>query len=188
MRSWWLQAWQRFSACFHLAELARAFESAKYCHNCGAVAHSFQNDPEREIIEHYFHFGYKYDVFVSFMRSWHDIYMDKQTLKRRLVRYKLSRNESWRNKKVKNLIKEEMRGSGCLAGYRKRVILTFWMCKLFTVFWKSYFTTVIKCRKVMFLHTCSLENHDKPNPQLGLQSFLLIFLFTIKLTILLLCE
>ena len=53
------------------------------------------------------------------MRSRHDICMDKLTLKRRLVRYKLSRNESWRNKKVKNLIKEEMRGSGCLAGYRK---------------------------------------------------------------------
>ena len=33
---------------------------------------------------------------------------------------KLSKNESWRNEEeVKNLIKEEMRGSGCLAGYRK---------------------------------------------------------------------
>ena len=54
------------------------------------------------------------------MRSRHDICMDVRTLKRRLVRYKLSRNESWRNEEeVKNLIKEEMRGSGCLAGYRK---------------------------------------------------------------------
>ena len=33
--------------------------------------------------------------------------MDVRTLKRRLVRYKLSRNESWRNE-VRNLIKEEM--------------------------------------------------------------------------------
>ena len=49
------------------------------------------------------------------MRSGHDICMDVRTLKRRLVRYKLSRNEE----EVKNLIKEEMRGSGCLAGYRK---------------------------------------------------------------------
>ena len=128
----------------------KVFESAKYCHNCGAAADSFENgkpekrrfkslkcilcgcltvyffcalffvDPEREIIEHYFHLGYKYDVIVSFMRSRHDICMDVRTLKRRLASYKLSRNESWRNEEeVKNLIKEEMRGSGCLAGYRK---------------------------------------------------------------------
>ena len=82
----------------------------------GAKPVSF--DPEREIIEHYFHLGYTYDVIDSFMRSRHDIYMDVRTLKRRLVRYMLSRNESWRNE-VKNLIKEEMLWSGCLAGYRK---------------------------------------------------------------------
>ena len=41
------------------------------------------------------------------MRSRHDICMDVRTLERRLVRYKLSRNESWRNE-VRNLIKEEM--------------------------------------------------------------------------------
>ena len=63
-------------------------------------------DPEREIIEHYFHLGYKYDVIVSFMRSRHDICMDVRTLKRRLASYKLSRNESWRNEEeVKNLKK-----------------------------------------------------------------------------------
>ena len=72
-------------------------------------------DPEKEIIEHYFHLGYKYDVIVSFMRSRHDICMDVRTLKCTLVSYKLSRNESWRNKKVKNLIKEEMRGSELVA-------------------------------------------------------------------------
>ena len=84
----------------------------------GAKPVSF--DPEREIIEQYFHLGYTntYDVIVSFMGSRHDICMDVQTLKRSLVRYKLSRNESWRNE-VKNLIKEEMLWSGCLAGYRK---------------------------------------------------------------------
>ena len=65
-------------------------------------------DPEREIIEHYFHLEYKYDVIVSFMRSRHDICMDVRTLKRWLASYKLSRNESWRNEEeVKNLIKEE---------------------------------------------------------------------------------
>ena len=45
--------------------------------------------------------------------------MDVRTLKCTLVSYKLSRNESWRNEELKNLIKEEMRGSGCLEGYRK---------------------------------------------------------------------
>ena len=35
----------------------------------------------------------------------------------------LSRNESWRNKEVKNLIKEEMRGTGYLAGNTKMLNL-----------------------------------------------------------------
>ena len=42
-------------------------------------------DPEREIIEHYFHLGYKYDVIINFLRSKHDICMNVRTLKRRLV-------------------------------------------------------------------------------------------------------
>ena len=84
-------------------------------HGAKSVAFGF----EREIIEHYFHLGYTYDVIVSFMRSRDDICMDVRTLKRRLVRYKLSRNESWRNEEVKNLIKEEMLWSGYLAVYRK---------------------------------------------------------------------
>ena len=131
----------------------KVFESARYCHNCGAAADLFENgipekrrfksvkcilyvcltayfiffvcvlftvDRERDIIEQYFHLGYKYDVIGSLMRSRHDLCMDVRTLKRRLAKYKLSRNESWRNEEeVKNIIKEEMRGSGCLAGYRK---------------------------------------------------------------------
>ena len=55
--------------------------------------------------------------------------MDVRTLKSRLVRYKLSSNESWRNE-VKNLIKEEMLWSGCLAGYRKMWHLLKIMVKL----------------------------------------------------------
>lgn len=76
-------------------------------------------DPEREITEHYFHLGYRYDVIISFMRSRHDICMHVRTLKRRLAKYKLSRNETWRNEEEVKNIKEEMGGSGCLAGYRK---------------------------------------------------------------------
>ena len=77
-------------------------------------------DPEREIIERYFHLGYKYDVISNLLRSKHDICMNVRTLKRRHVKYKLSRNETWRSEEeVKNIIKEEMQGSGCLSGYRK---------------------------------------------------------------------
>ena len=76
-------------------------------------------DSERAIIEHYFHLGYKYDVIIGFMRSQHDICMDLRTLKRRLVKYNLSQNETWRDEEVKSLIKEEMQASGCLSGYRK---------------------------------------------------------------------
>lgn len=121
-------------------------EGGNYCHNCGAGVESFQNgkskyifalldhycernfdssfllslDPEREIIERYFHLGYKYNVIINFLRSKHDICMNVRTLKRRLVKYKLSRNETWRSEEeVKNIIKEEMQGSGCLSGYRK---------------------------------------------------------------------
>ena len=79
-------------------------EGGNYCHSCGVGEESFQNgrpekkllqiitvhfvhlfehvffcplsfiDPKREIIKHYFHVGYKYDVIISFMRSRHDIY------------------------------------------------------------------------------------------------------------------
>ena len=36
------------------------------------------------------------------------------------MKYKLSRKEIWRSEEaVKNIIKEEMQGSGCLSGYKK---------------------------------------------------------------------
>ena len=46
--------------------------------------------------------------------------MNVRTLKRKLVKYKLSRNESWRSEEeVKNIIKTEMQGSGFQLDYRK---------------------------------------------------------------------
>ena len=61
-------------------------------------------------------------MIISFLRSKHDIFMNVRTLKRKLVKYKLSRNETWRSKEeVNNIIKEEMQRSGCLSGYRKNV-------------------------------------------------------------------
>ena len=67
---------------------------------------------------------YKYNVIISFLRSKHDIFMNVRTLKRKLVKYKLSRNETWRSKEeVNNIIKEEMQRSGCLSGYRKMLHL-----------------------------------------------------------------
>ena len=73
---------------------------------------------KRRVLNTIFVLGYKYDVLVSFMRSRCGICLYVRTLKCRLVRNILTRNESWRNE-VKNLTKEEMQGSGCLAGYRK---------------------------------------------------------------------
>ena len=70
--------------------------------------------PVREIVERHFHLVYKYDVIINFLRSKHDIYMNVRTLKRKLVKYKLSRNETWRSEEeVRNIIKEEMQGSDC---------------------------------------------------------------------------
>ena len=62
----------------------------------------------------------KYDVIIKFLRSKHDVCMNVRTLKRKLVKYKLSRNESWRSEEeVKNIIKKEMQGSGFLLDDRK---------------------------------------------------------------------
>ena len=51
-------------------------------------------------------------MIINFLRSKHDICVNVRTHKRKLVKYKLSRNETWRSEEeVKNIIKEEMQGS-----------------------------------------------------------------------------
>lgn len=82
--------------------------------------HFFFIDPEREIIEEYFHLGYKYDAIVNLMKNRHNISMNLRTLKRRLAKYNLSKkNNETDEEELKNIIREEMQGSGCLSGYRK---------------------------------------------------------------------
>ena len=128
--------------------------------------------PKGRLLNKYFHLGYTntYDVIVSFMGSRHDICMDVQTLKRSLVRYKLSRNESWRNE-VKNLIKEEMLWSGSLAGYRKmwhlRLVNRIVWLTVSNAFFKS-----IKYTTTKFIIINGLVNRSSDrNKSMGSQKF-----------------
>ncbi len=79
-------------------------------------------DVEREVIEHYFHLGYKYELITQLLKNQHGIEMSVRTLKRRLCDYQLFRrkeNENFYEEHVRNIIRQEMQGPGSLAGYRK---------------------------------------------------------------------
>ena len=79
-------------------------------------------DVEREVIEHYFHLGYKYDLITQLLKNRHGIEISIRTLKRRLNSYQLFRrkeNENFDEEHVRNIISQEIQGAGSLAGYRK---------------------------------------------------------------------
>ncbi len=80
-------------------------------------------DNEEEIIERYFHLGYKYEVITDLLKNEHGLNMSVRMLKRRLKLHNLTRrNEDVRicEEQIRNLIRQEMQGpAGCLAGYRK---------------------------------------------------------------------
>ena len=79
-------------------------------------------DVEREVIEHYFHLGYKYKLITQLLKNIHGIEMSLRTLKRRLYDYQLFRrkeNENFDEERVRNIIRQEIQGAGSLAGYRK---------------------------------------------------------------------
>ena len=77
-------------------------------------------DTEQEIIEKYFHCGYNYRLITCLLKNEHAIDMSVRTLKRRLKAYNLSkRTENICEEQVREIIQAEMRGVGCLAGYRK---------------------------------------------------------------------
>lgn len=48
-------------------------------------------DQMRELIENYFHQGYKYDQIVLFLNKYHDVKICTRTLKRKLKDYGLKR-------------------------------------------------------------------------------------------------
>ena len=75
-------------------------------------------DSERRIIEHYFHLGYKYDIIICLLKNEHGIQMDLRTLKRRLKFYNLNkRKDTVSEDHIRNIVRNEMQGPGCLAGY-----------------------------------------------------------------------
>jgi hypothetical protein len=86
-------------------------------------AYHYYLDRERNIIENYFHLGYKYDLIVSLLKSEHGMEMTVRTLKRFLKSYRLSRrgdNENFDEEHIRNIIRQEMESAGgSLAGYRK---------------------------------------------------------------------
>ncbi|CAB4042456.1 Hypothetical predicted protein, partial [Paramuricea clavata] len=84
-----------------------------FCNNCGNRV-----DTEKEIIQHYFHRGFPYDVILDFL-SKHGISISLRTLKRRLQKYGLrKRNSDVDEETVRNLVRSEMANAGEQSGYR----------------------------------------------------------------------
>ncbi len=80
----------------------------------------FVLDTEQEIIQKYFHRGYDYRLITCLLKNEHSINISVRTLKRRLKACNLSkRREHICEEQVRDIIRGEMRGAGCLAGYRK---------------------------------------------------------------------
>ena len=77
------------------------------------------NFAEKEIIQHYFHKGFSYDVILDFL-SKHGISISLRTLKRRLKEYGLKKinNHVVDEEAVRQLVKSEMSHAGEQSGYR----------------------------------------------------------------------
>eukprot|EP00794_Sanderia_malayensis_P013171 gene13171-14521_t len=75
---------------------------------------------ERELITTYFHSGYPNEVIRSFLEKHHGISMSLSTLKRRLRDFGLSRRNNGQVNvdEVRQIIRQELSGSGRLLGYR----------------------------------------------------------------------
>ena len=74
-----------------------------------------------EVITHYFHRGYPYDVIVGLLEKREGLQMCVRTLKRRLRSLGLKRKgytEVMDDSELRTIIREEMRGPGSLSGYR----------------------------------------------------------------------
>eukprot|EP00794_Sanderia_malayensis_P012516 gene12516-13800_t len=75
---------------------------------------------ERELITTYFHSGYPNEVIRFFLEKHHGISMSLSTLKRRLCDFGLSRRNNGQVNvdEVRQIIRQELNGSGHLLGYR----------------------------------------------------------------------
>lgn len=74
---------------------------------------------ERELIEHYFHIGYSYEVIVDFLKKHHGLNMSLSSLKRRLRKYGLKKRNSCVDETIiRNLVRVEMANAGEQSGYR----------------------------------------------------------------------
>ena len=74
---------------------------------------------EEDIIKHYFHRGFTYEVIVDFLQKHHGITISLRTLKRRLDKCGLKRrNNVIDDGTVRNFIKIEMANAGEQSGYR----------------------------------------------------------------------
>ena len=96
-----------------LHKRVRYFLNTKFCllFTCGLKCDIIllKTENEREIIENYFHAGYKYDLIVCLLMKKHGIEMTVRTLKRRLKSYHLSRrNENISEDNVRTLLRQEM--------------------------------------------------------------------------------
>ena len=75
-----------------------------------------------EVITHYFHRGYPYDVTVGLLEKREGLQMCVRTLKRRLRSLGLKRKDNAKvmdDSEITTVIREEMRGPGSLSAYRK---------------------------------------------------------------------
>ena len=74
---------------------------------------------EMELISHYFHLGYEYEVILEFLKQYHDVSLSMRSLKRRLREYGLRRNANDVDEpRLRNIIRSELRCSGGSLGYR----------------------------------------------------------------------
>ena len=77
------------------------------------------DDQERNVIEYYFHLGYKYEYMVNLLDAYHGISVSTRTLKRKLSMYDLKENSIIDPEYLKSVIQREMQECGELSGLQK---------------------------------------------------------------------
>ena len=124
---------RRLSYCTHCGTAIP--EMYNFCTGCGSAVGvqvmeepaSLQNVPsyvdrrqeQEEIIRLYFNCGYKYEQIIALLGKYHGTEMSMSSLKRRLKDYGLGRGKNEVNQeRLKELIRSELDGAGCLGGYR----------------------------------------------------------------------
>lgn len=86
---------------------------------------SSNSEDERSLIEYYFARGFQYDSIVDFLSKRHGISMSEPTLRSRLNAYGLRRSPAFNAHEIREIIREKLRGPGCMGGYVARTP-NFW--------------------------------------------------------------